>query len=217
MSPKSRKQLLTPWPWLGILISVLFLAPVLTWNLNHDWPSFKFQFRDRHQGGGFDPKRWLGYLGTQIGLLSPGVYVATIFTFVTAAFRLKDPRWRLLFCLALPGFLLFYPQPLWADYKPHWMGPFYFILILGLGSVWAEGLSLFDKQLVNPFSAKMKWAIAGFLIPMNLLMRLRHIKGLFNPNPRYPRPAPGDLSSFPHINPYVTRPPRHRGLCLLVK
>ena len=44
--------------------------------------------------------------------------------------------------------------------------------------------------------------------------RLRHIKGLFNPNPRYPRPAPGDLSSFPHINPYVTRPPRHRGLCL---
>jgi predicted DNA-binding transcriptional regulator YafY len=49
------------------------------------------------------------------------------------------------------------------------------------------------------------------------ILRLRHIKGLFNPNPRYPRPAPGDLSSFPHINPYVTRPPRHRGLCLLVK
>ena len=22
------------------------------------------------------------------------------------------------------------------------------------------------------------------------------------------------MSSFPHINPYVTRPPRHRGLCL---
>lgn len=170
LSPKSRNQLLTPWPWIGILISMLFLAPVIFWNLKYDWPSFKFQFRDRHSGGGFELKRWIGYIGTQAGLLSPGVYVGVLLSFVSSAFRLKDPRWRLIFCIALPGFLVFYPQPLWADYKPHWMGPFYFILVFGLSAIWSQGLQLFGKQLVQPFSKKLKWTVAGFLIPMNLLI-----------------------------------------------
>lgn len=170
LSPKSRGQLATPWPWLGVLIASLLLAPVLMWNLKYDWPSFKYQFHDRHSGGSFDPKRWLGYIGSQLGLLSPGLYVGVLLTFVTSAFRLKDPRYRLLFCIALPSFLIFYPQPFWADYKPHWMGPVYFLLMYGLAGIWVEGLNLFGRQLIQANSQKLKWSIAGFLIPMNILI-----------------------------------------------
>jgi len=169
-TPSRRRQLLTPWPWLGIVIATLFLAPVLYWNLKYDWPSFRFQFHDRHTGGGFDPKRWLGFWGMQIGLLSPGIYFSLVLAFIASIQKFRDPRWRLLFCLSIPSVLIFYPQPLWADFKPHWMGPAYFILAFGMGALWSQGWQWGSKQLIRPFSKKMLWSCVGFLIPMNILI-----------------------------------------------
>lgn len=169
-TPSRRRQLLTPWPWIGIVIATIALAPVIYWNLKYDWPSFKFQFRDRHTGGSFDPKRWLGFFGMQIGLLSPGVYFSIMTAFVASMQKFREPRWRLLFCLSLPSFLIFYPQPLWADFKPHWMGPAYFILAFGMGGLWSQGWQWGSKRLIKPHSRKMLWSCVGFLIPMNFLI-----------------------------------------------
>jgi 4-amino-4-deoxy-L-arabinose transferase-like glycosyltransferase len=169
-TPQRRKDLLTPWPWLGALIATLFLAPVLYWNIKYDWPSFKFQFHDRHTGGGFDPKRWLGFLGMQIGLVSPGVFISLWLALIASFQQFREARWRFLFCLSIPSFLIFYPQPLWADFKPHWMGPAYFILVLGVGGLWSQGWKWGTRVLIRPHSRKMLWSIAAFLIPMNFLI-----------------------------------------------
>jgi dolichol-phosphate mannosyltransferase len=169
-TPQRRKDLLTPWPWIGILIASVCLAPVVYWNLKYDWPSFKFQFHDRHTGSQFDPKRWLGFLGAQIGLLSPGIYVSVILALIAGFQKFRDPRWRLLVCLSLPSFFVFYPQPFWADYKPHWMGPAYFLLAFGVGALWSQGWQWGETRLIEPHSRKMFWSIAGFLIPMNFLI-----------------------------------------------
>lgn len=170
-TPSRRKDLLKPWPWVGVLIAALFLAPIFYWNVKYDWPSFKFQFHDRHTGGGFEPKRWLGFWGMQIGLLSPGVYFSLICALVASVVNFKkSAAWRMIFCLSIPSFLIFYPQPLWADFKPHWMGPAYFILSLGMGGLWSQGWRWGQRQLINPFSRKMLWWCLGFIIPLNLLM-----------------------------------------------
>jgi 4-amino-4-deoxy-L-arabinose transferase-like glycosyltransferase len=39
-----RRWLLSPYPWLAALIAVVLFLPVLIWNAQHDWASFRFQF-----------------------------------------------------------------------------------------------------------------------------------------------------------------------------
>ena len=38
-----RRWLLSPYPWAGALIAVVLFLPVLIWNSQHDWASFRFQ------------------------------------------------------------------------------------------------------------------------------------------------------------------------------
>src|SRR3954469_14813710 len=39
-----RRWLLSPWPFLAALIAAIVFLPVLIWNAEHDWASFRFQF-----------------------------------------------------------------------------------------------------------------------------------------------------------------------------
>ena len=39
-----RRWLLSPYPWAAALIAVVVFLPVLIWNAQHDWASFRFQF-----------------------------------------------------------------------------------------------------------------------------------------------------------------------------
>jgi 4-amino-4-deoxy-L-arabinose transferase-like glycosyltransferase len=39
-----RRWLTSPYPWLAALIAVALFLPVLIWNYQHDWASFRFQF-----------------------------------------------------------------------------------------------------------------------------------------------------------------------------
>ena len=38
-----RKQLLTPWPWLGFALILVSLLPIVIWNARNDWAFFRFQ------------------------------------------------------------------------------------------------------------------------------------------------------------------------------
>lgn len=44
LMPSQRRWLATPYPWLAALIAVAVFSPVLIWNAQHDWASFRFQF-----------------------------------------------------------------------------------------------------------------------------------------------------------------------------
>jgi dolichol-phosphate mannosyltransferase len=37
------RTLLSPWPWIGVLLACVVFAPVVVWNMQHDWASFAFQ------------------------------------------------------------------------------------------------------------------------------------------------------------------------------
>jgi 4-amino-4-deoxy-L-arabinose transferase-like glycosyltransferase len=41
---RGRRELRSPWLWLGLLASVAIFMPVVLWNQRHDWASFKFQW-----------------------------------------------------------------------------------------------------------------------------------------------------------------------------
>lgn len=170
LTPSRRKDLLSPWPWVGLLIATALASPIFIWNIQHDWPGFRYQFHDRHVGTSFDFKRWLGFLGAQILFYTPVVYGLLVLAFANAIRLRKKIQWRFLLFLSLPSILVFYPQPLWADFKPHWSGAACMLLLIGAGAIWSQGLSWGGHLLVKARSRKAYWGILGFLVPLNLLI-----------------------------------------------
>lgn len=170
MTPHRRKDLLTPWPWVGFLIATALCTPIFVWNHLYDWPGFKFQFHDRHQGGGgINLGRWGVFFAAQLLFTTPFLFVMIALAFITSILNIKENRWRFLFALTVPSIAIFYPQPLWADYKPHWSGAAYTLLLMGAGFIWSQGLVWGHKQIVKARSRVFTWGIAGFFILLNLI------------------------------------------------
>ena len=106
-----REWLARPWPWLGLMVGLLVMAPVLAWNAAHGWASFA------KQGERIDawrPARAVQYLGelagSQLGLATPLVLVLCVAGLVLAcrlAWRGCAPAWTLLVTLSLPAAAVF--------------------------------------------------------------------------------------------------------------
>ena len=88
--PSQRRWLLSFWPYLGGAIALLMFAPVVLWNADHDWISFRLQF-GRVGSGGFT-LRYLGeFLAGQIGLASPFIAILGVAGLVSIA---RAPRFQ---------------------------------------------------------------------------------------------------------------------------
>ena len=75
--PSYRKQLASIWPWFGLLLGFILFTPVLVWNSNNGWATFRHVL---YQGGVDDTKlftlRFVGdYLGEQLLLISPVLFI----------------------------------------------------------------------------------------------------------------------------------------------
>jgi 4-amino-4-deoxy-L-arabinose transferase-like glycosyltransferase len=170
LTPERRKDLLKPWPWVGFLIATALCLPIFLWNIQYDWPGFRYQFHDRHTGAEFSLNRWLGWWGAQWGLMTPLLYPLLLAAIFVASKRLKQAPWRLILCLSLPSLLVFYPQPFFADYKPHWSGAAYLLLCLGAGALWSQGLEIRHRWWIQPQSQRIKWAFIVLLVPLNIFV-----------------------------------------------
>lgn len=64
-----RRQLLTPWPWLGAVAALLLLTPNLVWQAQNGWPSVAFIVgHPQHQADSFSPPV---FLAQQLALVGP--------------------------------------------------------------------------------------------------------------------------------------------------
>lgn len=74
VSPRERRWLRSPWPYLGAALALVLFAPVIVWNAAHGWISFAWQF-GRVVTHGF-ALRYLGdFLAGQVGLATPFILV----------------------------------------------------------------------------------------------------------------------------------------------
>jgi len=64
-----RRWLLSPYPWCAALIAVVVFLPVLIWNAEHDWTSFKFQFVRAAATHEISGRTIADYVGLQFGLV----------------------------------------------------------------------------------------------------------------------------------------------------
>jgi 4-amino-4-deoxy-L-arabinose transferase-like glycosyltransferase len=70
-----RRELRTPWPWVGGAVAVALFAPCLLWNARHDWVSLRFQL-----GHGFaanaTPRSFAEYVVGQLAGAGPVALLA---------------------------------------------------------------------------------------------------------------------------------------------
>lgn len=117
--------------WVGVLISLAMLTPIVYWNMQNDWISFTFHSARVTTESSIN---WL-YFGRELmgGILyNNPINFVVIISAVAALFRgrFKCEQGRLLLIFSLPMIVLFLAISLTRETLPHWAAPAYFALII---------------------------------------------------------------------------------------
>src|SRR5262249_31961281 len=141
-----RRWLLSPWPYLGVVVAALMFLPVVVWNEQHGWVSFAFQGgRARLQS--ISLLGPLAALGGQALYLLPWLWLPLVACFAQAvAAGPADDRCWLVTCLAIGPILGFTAIALTGGrVLPHWAAPGYLMLFPLLGAEVARRVENRDR------------------------------------------------------------------------
>ncbi len=137
-TPSSRAQLRTPWPWIAGLIAAAVIAPLIAWNIAHDWLGLERQF-SRIGGGQLQPAFLAQYGAVLIVSLSPLAFWAAVITVL----RRTNPVVTVLCLTSLPMLLFFAYYALSSSVQGNWPAPALpaIAVLAGLGAArWKPGL-----------------------------------------------------------------------------
>ncbi|NOQ97092.1 MAG: hypothetical protein GQ561_02930 [Calditrichae bacterium] len=127
LSDSSYRKLFLSWkPWIAFVLSVIVFSSNLIWNLQNSWISFAFQLGSRSGQPDFWKRMtyFLEYIGAEIGLLSPFIFIALIIA-TLLIFRQYSKNHELRFLL----FFTYVPLVFFAIFswrsriEPNWPAP----------------------------------------------------------------------------------------------
>lgn len=129
-----RRWLRTPHPYLAVLLGLLLFTPVIYWNSQHDWISFRFQINH-----GLNPEAgsWnhiAAYVGGQVGVAGPITWLLGLWGTAAALLR-RDKGSLLLVCMSLPVIAFFGITSWRTEAGPNWPALGYFTYFLLAASV----------------------------------------------------------------------------------
>ena len=122
------------WPKLlaAAALGLLIVSPVIIWNAEHDWISFRYQ--GDHVVGAGVPINWKGFflsVGRQFLAYGPPLFLVSFFG-LWRAFRSRHLILRLSSWFGLVLALFFGASALYKVSLPHWTSPF-FVLFIPIG------------------------------------------------------------------------------------
>lgn len=123
------RWLRSPYPWLAVLIAIAVFSPVLIWNAQHDWASFRFQGVRATTSYGISLRTIGDYIGLQFGLVGFVMLPVVLFGLVMTAwrgYRTREPVAILLSTAVLVPFAYFFVKSLTlrvGDTWPMFMWP----------------------------------------------------------------------------------------------
>ncbi|ULQ58307.1 glycosyltransferase family 39 protein [Flavihumibacter rivuli] len=139
LSQRRRKLLSSPWPYLCMAGWLIAIAPVLVWNWQHEFVSFRFQSTnrmDKISGLHISIMDFLGTIGHQAAILIPILFFTLVWGLwkITNQFGIKFSRipesQLFLLCFFLPLFIGFTFLSFFYWVKLNWMMPAYITGIL---------------------------------------------------------------------------------------
>ena len=160
LSPEHRHHLRRKELWLGALIGFLLFTPVIYWNWQQDWVTFRHVAGDAALDEGFriNPAWILEYIGSQAGLVTPIIFGAMLW-FTWVVFRrdgwAADPRAKYLIALGAPVFLMLLLQSFRGRVYGNWAAPAYYTW--AIFAVWQADLLFQRVREKKP----RRWLYAG--------------------------------------------------------
>jgi len=142
------RWLRSPYPYLAMLVAIAAFSPVLIWNAQHDWASFRFQGVRATASYGISLRTIGDYIGLQFGLVGfvmlPVVLTGLVLT-ARRGYRMREPVAILLSTAVLVPFLYFFVKSLTlrvGDTWPMFMWPVGFAAAaVNLATMTKEGWS----------------------------------------------------------------------------
>jgi 4-amino-4-deoxy-L-arabinose transferase-like glycosyltransferase len=138
LSDAYRKKFFSIWFWLSVLVFFITVLPVIIWNAQHDFASFKFQSTARMNEPGMhlQIKYFFGLLGHQSFILIP-ILLGAIVYFFYRILKAKgfnpirlEPKKQFLLCFSIPMILCFVLVSFFAWVKLNWIMPAYLTAII---------------------------------------------------------------------------------------
>lgn len=131
-SDKHRRYLITPYPYVSILVGLMVFSPVIYWNYSHEWASFKFQFSERAQKAKpLQIKYFLQLIFSQLFLLTPLLFAWFIGSAKNYMKFWKENRLMdYLIFTGLPIIIIFTLVSFKTLVKMNWLLPGYLCLVI---------------------------------------------------------------------------------------
>ncbi len=172
--PAYRKHLFHFAPWLGLLLSLVIFTPVILWNYNNEWATFRHVlYMGGVDSGGFLTHKYVGdFFLTQLGLLSPVVFImicaAWLISYKNKSIRYEDAKY--LVWMSLTGFIVFLLLSLHSRVYGNWPAPAYLTALILIAALYSPGKVTYQKNSKNIF-----WKIAvctAYLLCVPILIQV---------------------------------------------
>ena len=154
-----RRHLRSAHPYGGALLALVLFAPVVIWNAQHDWASFRFQFSDRFEGQSLSLMTLTSYVGIQLLVATPLVLAGAAWLYARTfgnRRRLLAPRWLLAVCFSLPLLAVMSYKSLRCGIRLNWTLPLYLSLLPAVAR-----LGLTQARLARRRLRGVAWQRAG--------------------------------------------------------
>jgi 4-amino-4-deoxy-L-arabinose transferase-like glycosyltransferase len=141
-SREGRRWLRKKEPYLALFLGLLIFFPVIYWNFNQDWVSFRFQLSH-----GLEIKKAAGlktfgdFWAGQAGVVTPLLFVALLGAMFQSAFqgfRFRKRNYQLLFWTSAPIFLFFAFTSFRSRVEANWPALTYFAALVALAGMTTE-------------------------------------------------------------------------------
>jgi 4-amino-4-deoxy-L-arabinose transferase-like glycosyltransferase len=158
-------------PYFAGLVSLLTITPFLYWEATHEWATFVFQLHARHlaRSGGADTV--LDYIGVQLAVISPLLFVALLLAVIHAwrkgAGRNND-RMLYLACFSSVPFTFFLLASLRGPIRASWPVPGYLGACVVLSWMALEGRPYWVARLWKPSVATAIGFLGFFYVAVGL-------------------------------------------------
>jgi hypothetical protein len=162
--PKMRRWLISPWPYLGGLVSLALFSPVILWNADHHWVSFIKQI-GRARIEDFRPVFIGELIPTQIAFATPLVFILGAMG-LYALLRRRDgaSAARMLINTTFWTIVAYFIwHSLHARVEANWFGPVY--PAFAIAAAVAANLTAWDARQQRVVDFCLRWAS-----PVGILM-----------------------------------------------
>ena len=167
--PKLRRWLISPWPYLGGLVSLLIFSPVILWNADHHWVSFIKQL-GRSRIEDFKPAFLGELIPTQIVFATPLVFILGVMGLYALLKRDggASAARGLINAIFWTIVLYFVWHSLHARVEANWFAPVY--PVFAIAAAVAANLTRWNKHQQRIVDFCLRWAAPTGILMFALLI-----------------------------------------------